>query len=79
VLVFIAPNNIRIMAEGLLKGVIIESPRGSNGFGYDPIFLPVGHSKTLAEMGAAEKNSLSHRAVAVQSIKPHLISYFQPK
>lgn len=77
VLHFIAPDGIVHSAEGICKGVIIESPRGVNGFGYDPIFLPDGETKTLAEMSPPEKNSLSHRARAISSIKPSLLSYFQ--
>lgn len=52
--------------EGCLDGEIILSPRGVYGFGYDPIFVPEGHSRTLAEMSAGEKNSLSHRARALE-------------
>jgi XTP/dITP diphosphohydrolase len=77
VLCFIAPDGVRNTEEGICRGTIIESPRGTGGFGYDPVFLPDGQSKTLAEMTPEEKNSLSHRARAVQLIKPHLISYFQ--
>lgn len=77
VLQFIAPDNIKFRADGIIKGVIIETPRGLNGFGYDPIFLPDGQSKTLAEMSPSEKNSLSHRASAAKAIKPKLIPYFQ--
>lgn len=77
VLHFVAPNDVRHIVEGLCRGIIIESPRGAGGFGYDPVFLPDGHSRTLAEMTIEEKNSLSHRARAVQVIKPYLISYFQ--
>lgn len=77
VLQFIAPDNIKFRADGIIKGVIIETPRGLNGFGYDPIFLPDGQSKTLAEMSPSEKNSLSHRANAAKAIKPKLIPYFQ--
>jgi XTP/dITP diphosphohydrolase len=77
VLCFIAPNSVRNRVEGICRGTIVESPRGTGGFGYDPAFLPDSHSKTLAEMTPEEKNSLSHRARAVQLIKPHLISYFQ--
>lgn len=51
--------------EGLVNGTITESPRGDGGFGYDPYFLPDGHSKTLAEMTMAEKNEVSARALAV--------------
>ena len=51
--------------EGIIKGSILESPRGNRGFGYDPVFLPVGSSKTLAEMSLEEKNRISHRAIAI--------------
>jgi XTP/dITP diphosphohydrolase len=77
VLCFIAPGNVRSLAEGICNGVIIESPRGTTGFGYDPVFLPGGYSKTLAEMTPSEKNLLSHRAKAIETIKPALTSYFQ--
>jgi XTP/dITP diphosphohydrolase len=79
VLHFMAPDGISFSAEGICKGVIIESPRGANGFGYDPVFLPSGSAKTLAELSPSEKNTLSHRARAVTSIEPALRSYFQGK
>ena len=50
--------------EGELTGRIIDAPRGSNGFGYDPIFVPDGMDKTLAELTTEEKNKISHRADA---------------
>ena len=77
VLHFIAPDNVWQAVEGTCRGVIIERPMGSGGFGYDPIFLPDGNTRTLAEMTPDEKNSLSHRAKAVQLIKPHLLSFFK--
>ena len=77
VLHFVAPGGVRTSVEGICKGTIIESPRGSNGFGYDPVFLPEGKTKTLAELAAVEKNSLSHRARACQLITPFLASYFK--
>jgi XTP/dITP diphosphohydrolase len=54
--------------EGILKGVILTERRGANGFGYDPIFLPHGFSKTLAEMRPEEKNQISHRALATKKL-----------
>jgi XTP/dITP diphosphohydrolase len=50
--------------EGELRGTIISDPRGKEGFGYDPIFVPFGSDRTLAEMSLAEKNTQSHRAKA---------------
>jgi XTP/dITP diphosphohydrolase len=51
--------------EGIVNGTILHERRGTDGFGYDPVFLPDGSSKTLAEMSMEEKNRISHRAVAV--------------
>ncbi|MBS1491827.1 MAG: RdgB/HAM1 family non-canonical purine NTP pyrophosphatase [Bacteroidetes bacterium] len=52
--------------EGILKGEITDSPRGVKGFGYDPVFLPAGSARTLAEMELTEKNTISHRAKAME-------------
>ena len=54
--------------EGIVTGQIINEHRGSGGFGYDPIFLPDGFNKTLAEMSMEEKNAISHRARAVNKL-----------
>lgn len=54
--------------EGVVIGMIPEEKRGNEGFGYDPVFVPEGHSKTFAEMGLHEKNEVSHRARAVQKL-----------
>jgi XTP/dITP diphosphohydrolase len=50
--------------EGEVRGVITKEPRGDNGFGYDPVFLPDGESRTFAELPAEVKNAISHRANA---------------
>jgi XTP/dITP diphosphohydrolase len=54
--------------EGIVKGEIIEEKRGSAGFGYDPIFVPEGFDKTFAELGNEVKNTVSHRALAVEKL-----------
>lgn len=54
-----------LVAEGRVDGVILEAPRGAQGFGYDPLFLPIGGDKTFAELSMDEKNKLSHRARAL--------------
>ena len=58
--------------EGIVKGSILTHPRGKGGFGYDPVFLPQGSSKTLAEMSMEEKNKISHRAIAVSKLAEFL-------
>ena len=54
--------------EGMCEGHISEHPSGTEGFGYDPVFIPVSYTKSFAEMDLAEKNQISHRAKAVQSL-----------
>ncbi|HEX9006320.1 MAG TPA: non-canonical purine NTP pyrophosphatase, partial [Bacteroidota bacterium] len=58
-----------LLAEGACPGVITESARGANGFGYDPLFLPDGFDRTYAEMDDAAKNTISHRGRAAQKMK----------
>ncbi len=61
-------EGILINATGVLEGTIAEAPRGTNGFGYDPLFIPNGSNKTFAEMNDAEKNAISHRRKALDSL-----------
>jgi XTP/dITP diphosphohydrolase len=58
--------------EGIVNGRIIEKPRGSHGFGYDPVFIPEGSETTFAEMSLDEKNIISHRGRAIQSLAAFL-------
>ncbi len=60
------PDGSEITAEGYMYGEIIHAPRGNGGFGYDPLFVPTGESRTVAEMTAEEKNAISHRANALK-------------
>lgn len=60
------------LAEGECPGEIIPVERGDNGFGYDPIFLLTGLGRTMAELSTEEKNFLSHRARAIQAVRPLL-------
>lgn len=62
-------NGIEEVTEGICPGVLGELPRGTNGFGYDPIFIPDGFSKTYAELTAEEKNLISHRARSFEKMK----------
>ena len=66
------PSGEEITAEGYLHGSIIEAPRGTRGFGYDPHFGPVGESRTVAEMTDEEKNAISHRGCALKELLSRL-------
>ena len=54
--------------EGIVSGTIAKSPRGKDGFGYDPVFVPEGYQQTFAELAANEKNKISHRANAIEKL-----------
>ena len=64
------PDGTERVVEGTIEGVIIREARGTGGFGYDPIFVPVGGERTLAEMPAAEKDAISHRGRALEALAP---------
>jgi XTP/dITP diphosphohydrolase len=75
VIAFATENGEQVI-EGVTEGRIIEAPRGSSGFGYDPIFQPAGYDQTYAEMSPKLKNKISHRAKALEGVKPLLQNYF---
>ena len=60
--------------EGIVNGTILESLSGTGGFGYDPLFLPDGYTKTLAELSYEEKNLISHRGIAMRKLAEFLQS-----
>jgi XTP/dITP diphosphohydrolase len=60
--------------EGRVDGIILPEQRGTDGFGYDPVFLPDGFDQTFAEMSPAAKNSISHRGRAIQQLKEFLLT-----
>ncbi|HEY1222428.1 MAG TPA: non-canonical purine NTP pyrophosphatase, partial [Acidimicrobiales bacterium] len=68
VIVAAYPDRGSLMVVGTLKGSITRSPRGSRGFGYDPVFVPEDETRTLAEMSPEEKNALSHRGHALRAL-----------
>ena len=65
---FVRPDGTELVAEGVLAGSLARAPRGTNGFGYDPIFLPVGQQRTTAEMAPDEKDAISHRGRAFRAL-----------
>lgn len=73
----VAPDGEVQFSEGICEGEINPEERGEGGFGYDPIFLLKGGSMTMAELGEAEKNVVSHRAQAVQAASGILRNLFQ--
>ncbi len=60
------PSGRAQYVEGICRGHIAEAPRGDNGFGYDPLFVPEGYQQTFAELSASEKNAISHRGRALE-------------
>jgi XTP/dITP diphosphohydrolase len=68
----VTPGGAELVVEGRAEGVIIRAPRGSNGFGYDPIFVPLGERLTTAEMSPDEKDAISHRGKAFRALAPQL-------
>ena len=70
-------KDLIIDVNGRVEGTIIKEKRGTNGFGYDPIFVPNGYDETLAEMTLEKKNKLSHRANALKKLKLHFDEIFK--
>jgi len=63
------------VVEGVCHGRITESRQGTSGFGYDPVFVPAGHNRAFAEMNPEEKNKISHRALALNRLRPLLTGH----
>ena len=72
VVVLVWPDGRSLSAKGECRGSIAWAPRGNRGFGYDPIFVPDGYDKTMAQMSPDEKNSLSHRGRALAKLNRQL-------
>lgn len=72
VITLLIDSNNPLFFEGIVEGNIVEHSKGNTGFGYDPIFIPKGFSRTFAQMTADEKNSISHRGIAVRKLVTYL-------
>lgn len=66
----VVPSGVEHVVEGTVHGSLTDAPRGGNGFGYDPIFVPDGDQRTTAEMSAEEKDRISHRGKALRALAP---------
>jgi XTP/dITP diphosphohydrolase len=74
VIALISDSGKEFLFEGIVNGSIINDLRGSDGFGYDPVFVPDGYSQTFAEMPLSEKNKISHRARAFKNLRDFLVN-----
>ncbi|WP_017546129.1 RdgB/HAM1 family non-canonical purine NTP pyrophosphatase [Nocardiopsis prasina] len=70
--VLVMPDGIEAVAEGVLRGRLVGERRGGNGFGYDPVFVPEGETRTAAELSPEEKNAISHRGIAFRQLAREL-------
>jgi XTP/dITP diphosphohydrolase len=66
-----------VTTEGTCEGIILDAPRGTGGFGYDPLFYAPELGQTFAQAGVGPKNHLSHRARAMAAMRPKILEYFQ--
>jgi XTP/dITP diphosphohydrolase len=67
------PDGREVVVEGEMRGVLLHAPRGTNGFGYDPIFRPDGETRSSAELTSDEKDAISHRGKAFRALAPLLV------
>jgi len=74
-IVCVFPNGDVVSSEGVCRGSILRAPRGSGGFGYDPVFLVDGTGKSMAELSLEEKNAVSHRGNALRLFEKRLREY----
>jgi len=72
-----SPNGELITAAGDCEGAIVDDPRGTRGFGYDPYFVPEGYSESMAQLAPEVKNSISHRGAALRGLRPQIDGFLQ--
>jgi len=75
---FMVPGGKPFIARGVSKGSIPEKKEGTGGFGYDPVFIPEGYSKTFAQLEMADKNKISHRGRAIEAFLMELPRLLPP-
>jgi XTP/dITP diphosphohydrolase len=74
VLVMVSPSGDETWAEGFVEGTIAHQPSGDGGFGYDPVFVPEGETRSFAELGTVAKAGMSHRARAARALQDRLLA-----
>ena len=74
----VVPGGDEVVVQGEWTGRLARVPRGTGGFGYDPVFVPDGETRTSAELAPQEKDALSHRGRAMRALLPHLRALAQP-
>jgi len=70
----VTPDGHEVVETGTLEGTLAFAPRGERGFGYDPILVPTGDTRTCAELTADEKNAISHRGQAFRALAPAIVA-----
>jgi XTP/dITP diphosphohydrolase len=70
----VTPDGHEVVETGTLEGALAFAPRGAGGFGYDPILVPTGETRTCAELTPAEKNAISHRGKAFRALAPAIVA-----
>ncbi|GAA4628073.1 RdgB/HAM1 family non-canonical purine NTP pyrophosphatase [Cellulomonas oligotrophica] len=70
----VTPDGHEHVVRGTLEGTLATAPRGSHGFGYDPVLVPRGQERTCAELSPQEKNAISHRGQAFRALVPHVVA-----
>ena len=70
----VTPDGVEHVEVGTLEGTLAAAPRGAHGFGYDPVLVPSGDTRTCAELTPDEKNAISHRGQAFRALVPHVVA-----
>lgn len=74
----VTPDGRQVTEDGVMEGTLVDAPRGTGGFGYDPIFVAVGERRTNAELTPQEKDAISHRGAAFRALRRHLLELRPP-
>lgn len=76
-IVALKPDGAKLVTDGRVDGRILRAPQGENGFGYDPLFMPAGYDRTMAQLTAAQKNQISHRGRALRAFMAQFAEWWR--